>query len=173
VRDISSISLQLIITSFRQESQLPTACLGLQAGGYEDGCYSPYVSKTPQAVRLSLRPCTSFIGLRAQKVRFVIRMEEFGETWDDAPVRRPIFFCGLTLIYRLGAQNDMLMWLIYEAKGVEKSLEGLARRLLMVNISAIHSTSLVRTINPSLAVIGPSSHGVDGYPSVVPPPLPP
>jgi hypothetical protein len=62
---------------------------------------------------------------------------------------------------------------MYEAKGVEKSLEGLARRLLMVNISAIHSTSLVRTINSPLAAISPSSHGVDGYPSVVPPPLPP
>ena len=117
MRDISSILLHFTTTSLRQESQLPTACLELQAGGYEDGCHSPYVSKTPQAVRLSLRPCTPFIGLRAQKLRFFIRMitklpskirqmeefirplveerlikmEEFGETWDDAPVRRHVF----------------------------------------------------------------------------------
>jgi hypothetical protein len=35
----------------------------------------------------------------------------------------------------------MLMWLMSEAKGAEKSLEGLARRLLIVNFSAIHSTA--------------------------------
>jgi hypothetical protein len=38
-------------------------------------------------------------------------------------------------------QNDMLMWLMSEAKGVERSVEGLARRLLTVNFAAIHSTS--------------------------------
>ncbi len=38
-------------------------------------------------------------------------------------------------------QNDMLMWLMSEAKGVERSVEGLARRLLTVNFVAIHSTS--------------------------------
>jgi hypothetical protein len=40
----------------------------------------------------------------------------------------------------------MLMWLMEEAKGVERSLEGLARRLLLVNFAAIHSTSLVTNI---------------------------
>jgi len=83
------------------------------------------------------------------------------------------FLCGIIVIYRImGAQNDMLMWLLYEAKGVEKSPEGLARRLLMVNLAAIHTTSLVRAINPSLAEFGLCSHGVDGYASIVPPPLP-
>ncbi|KAI9465137.1 cytochrome P450 [Lactarius psammicola] len=54
------------------------------------------------------------------------RMEEFGDDWDDKP-------------------NDMLMWLMSEAKGVERSLEGLARRLLVVNFAAIFSTSLMFT----------------------------
>ena len=36
----------------------------------------------------------------------------------------------------------MLMWLMDEAKGVERSAEGLARRLLTVNLASIHSTSL-------------------------------
>ena len=39
------------------------------------------------------------------------------------------------------SQNDLLMWLMTEAKGVERSLEGVARRLLFVNFAAIHSTS--------------------------------
>ena len=34
------------------------------------------------------------------------------------------------------------MWLMSEAKGVERSVEGLARRLLQINFAAIHSTSL-------------------------------
>ena len=37
----------------------------------------------------------------------------------------------------------MLMWLMSEAKGVERSLEGLARRMLTVNLAAIHTTSIV------------------------------
>ncbi len=35
------------------------------------------------------------------------------------------------------------MWLMSEAKGVERSLAGLARRLLVVNFAAIHTTSIV------------------------------
>ncbi|KAI0292784.1 cytochrome P450 [Russula brevipes] len=54
------------------------------------------------------------------------KMEEFGDDWDDKP-------------------NDMLMWLMEEAKGVERSLEGLARRLLVVNFAAVHTTSLTFT----------------------------
>jgi hypothetical protein len=38
----------------------------------------------------------------------------------------------------------MLMWLMNEAKGVERSLEALARRLLFINVASIHITSLVR-----------------------------
>ncbi|KAH9970799.1 cytochrome P450 [Russula compacta] len=54
------------------------------------------------------------------------KMEKLGETWDDPP-------------------NDMLMWLMREAKGIERSLEGLARRLLLVNFASIHTTSLTFT----------------------------
>jgi len=35
----------------------------------------------------------------------------------------------------------MLMWLMSEAKGAERSLKGLARRLLIVNFAAIHSSA--------------------------------
>ncbi|KAF8467566.1 cytochrome P450 [Russula ochroleuca] len=54
------------------------------------------------------------------------KMEEYGDDWDDKP-------------------NDVLMWLMSEAKGVERSVEGLARRLLLVNFAAVHSASLTLT----------------------------
>jgi len=54
------------------------------------------------------------------------KMDEYGEEWDDKP-------------------NDMLMWLMSEAKGVERSVEGLAWRLFAVNLASIHSTTLTFT----------------------------
>jgi len=68
------------------------------------------------------------------------KMEEYGEDWDDKPVCR-------TIVSELARhtddpQNDMLMWLMSEAKGVERSLEGVARRLLLINFASIHLTSL-------------------------------
>jgi len=53
------------------------------------------------------------------------KLEEFGEDWD--------------------MPNDMLTWLMGEAKGSERSVEGLARRLLVVNFAAIHTTSQTLT----------------------------
>ncbi|KAN0118582.1 Cytochrome P450, partial [Russula decolorans] len=61
--------------------------------------------------------------LRPMVEERLAKMEEYGEHWDDKP-------------------NDMLMWLMSEAKGVERSLEGWARRLLLVNVIGIHSTAL-------------------------------
>jgi len=61
---------------------------------------------------------------------FEERMAKSGDLtqgdWDDRP-------------------NDMLMWLMNEAKGIEKSLEGVSRRMLAVNFAAIHTTSLTLT----------------------------
>jgi len=53
-------------------------------------------------------------------------------------------------IHAGGAQNDMLMWLMSEAKGVEKSLEGLTRRMLLVNFASIHTTSIVSRASHAL-----------------------
>ncbi|KAF8491194.1 cytochrome P450 [Russula emetica] len=63
------------------------------------------------------------------------RMEEYGDDWDDKPMD--------------DSQNDMLMWLMSEAKGVERSLEGVARRLLLINFASIHATSLASHGIPS------------------------
>jgi hypothetical protein len=54
-------------------------------------------------------------------------------------------------------QNDMLMWLMSEAKGVERSVEGVARRLLLVNFAAIHSTTLASHDLQSPPVMRPYS----------------
>jgi hypothetical protein len=76
------------------------------------------------------------------------KMKEFGENWDDAPVRQPIwfgfvFFFYYQVIHFMGAQSDMLMWLMSEAQGVEKSLEGWSRRLLNIDFTSVQTTSLV------------------------------
>ncbi len=43
----------------------------------------------------------------------------------------------------MGAQSDILMWLMSEAQGVEKSLEGWSRRLLNIDFASVQMTSLV------------------------------
>jgi hypothetical protein len=70
------------------------------------------------------------------------KMEEFGEDWDGKPVRlsTPL---DVNVIINAEEQNDMLMWLMSEAKGEERTLERLARRMLLVNFAAIRSTSVV------------------------------
>jgi len=47
-------------------------------------------------------------------------------------------------------QNDLLMWLMTEAKGVERSVDGFARRLFMVNFAGIQSTASVSAPSPSI-----------------------
>jgi cytochrome P450 len=84
----------------------------------------PIVARTLSNLPSQIRQETEFIRPMVEE-RFA-RMEEFGEDWDDKP-------------------NDMLMWLMSEAKGAERSLEGLARRLLFVNFAGIHTTSIVTT----------------------------
>jgi ATP phosphoribosyltransferase regulatory subunit HisZ len=74
------------------------------------------------------------------------KMEEFGENWDDKPVRRSTSL-DIRVIINAEKQNDMLMWLMSEAKGAERSVEGFARRLLIINFAAIFTTSLVSRTN--------------------------
>ncbi|KAH9975528.1 cytochrome P450 [Lactifluus volemus] len=81
----------------------------------------PIVSRMLSNLPSQIRQETEYIRPMVEE-RFA-KMKEFGEDWDDKP-------------------NDMLMWLMSEAKGVERSLDGLARRLLIVNFASIHTTSL-------------------------------
>jgi hypothetical protein len=55
--------------------------------------------------------------------------------------------------YLAESQNDALMWLMSEAKGVERSVEGLARRLLSLNVASLHTTSLASGNIPSLHML--------------------
>ena len=82
------------------------------------------------------------------------KMEEYGEDWDDKPVRQTIVSgISLVTISTADPQNDMLMWLMSEAKGVERSVEGIARRLLVVNLAAISSTSTASDDIPCLRIM--------------------
>jgi hypothetical protein len=85
---------------------------------------------------------TEFIGPIVNE-RFA-KMKELGEAWDDVPVRIPIL-TEVSFVHEIEIQNDMLMWLMSEAKGVEKSLDGLARRMVFMNLPSIHTTSRVRS----------------------------
>ncbi|KAH9992086.1 cytochrome P450 [Russula vinacea] len=88
------------------------------------------ISLFPKPLRLIVsRLLSSLPSQIQQQIEFIrpmveerfAKMEEYGEDWDDKP-------------------NDMLMWLMSEAKGVERSLEGVARRLLVLNFAGIHTT---------------------------------
>jgi cytochrome P450 len=105
----------------------------------------PIVTRVISNLPLQFRRHEEFV--RAMIEERIAKMEEFGENWDDKP-------------------NDMLMWLMSEAKGVERSVEGLARRLLLVNFAAIFTTSISFTTafyhllsNPEY--IGPLCHDVE------------
>jgi len=77
------------------------------------------------------------------------KMEEYGKDWDDKPVCQTLYLESSSSHHRAESQNDALMWLMSEAKGVEKSVEGLARRLLLFNFASIHTTSLASGNVPS------------------------
>jgi cytochrome P450 len=84
----------------------------------------PIVTRLISNIPSKIRQVTQFI--RPIVEERLAKMEEFGEDWDDKP-------------------NDMLMWLMSEAKGEERSPESLARLLIGINFAAIHTTSLACT----------------------------
>ncbi|KAF8471427.1 cytochrome P450 [Russula ochroleuca] len=91
-------------------------------------CFPKFLK--PMAARFFSR-IPSHVRQTMEFIRFIVeersaKMKEFGENWDDAP-------------------NDMLMWLMSEAKGVERSLEGWTRRLLILNFASINATSVMLT----------------------------
>ncbi|KAI0280024.1 cytochrome P450 [Russula aff. rugulosa BPL654] len=89
----------------------------------------PIASRMLSSIPSQIQQEIEFIRPMVQE-RFA-KMEEYGEDWDDKP-------------------NDMLMWLMTEASGVERSVEGFARRLLVTNFAAIHTTSFASTITQIL-----------------------
>ncbi|KAI0059479.1 cytochrome P450 [Artomyces pyxidatus] len=79
--------------------------------------FAPFIAGLPSHTRRQMKHISPIIEERRKKI------EELGDDWEDKP-------------------NDMLMWLMSEAKGEEQNLDRLARRLLVVNLSAIHTSSL-------------------------------
>jgi hypothetical protein len=96
-------------------------------------------------------------------------MEEYGEDWDDKPVRHTIC-TGYLSHYTANSQNDMLKWLMSEAKGAERSLERVAQRLLVINFVAVHSTFLASGDIPSSPTMmqSLSCTWIDAHASIVP-----
>ncbi|KAH9993110.1 cytochrome P450 [Russula vinacea] len=88
----------------------------------------PIVSRMLSNLPSQIRQEIEFIRPMVEE-RFA-KMDEYGDDWEKEWDDKP---------------NDLLMWLMSEAKGVERSVEGVARRLLLVNFAAIHSTSLTFT----------------------------
>jgi hypothetical protein len=80
------------------------------------------------------------------------RWRSMGRTGIISRFVRPLY---RVFHYTADSQNDMLMWLMSEAKGVERSLEGVARRLLAINFVAIHTTSLASGDIPSPFIMQP------------------
>jgi hypothetical protein len=137
----------------------------------------PLVAVTEMHISIVARMLSNLPSQIQQEIEFIrplveerfAKMEEFGEDWDDKPVCQTSYLVLLSL--HDSSQNDMLMWLMSEAKGVEKSLEGVARRLLAVNFAAIHTTSQVSAmilVPPQPLLCGPN-HGIplDIHASVV------
>ncbi|KAF8494612.1 cytochrome P450 [Russula emetica] len=97
--------------------------------------FGTVISLFPKPIKLILSRMLSNLPSKIQQeVEFIrpiveerfAKMEEYGKDWDDKP-------------------NDMLMWLMTEAKGAERSVEGIARRMLVTNFAGIHATSLAST----------------------------
>ncbi|KAI9511438.1 cytochrome P450 [Russula earlei] len=79
------------------------------------------ISKLPSQFKLE----TEF--LRPMFEERLAKMKDHSQgDWDDRP-------------------NDLLMWFMNEAKGIEKSLDAVIRRMLAVNFAAIHTTSITFT----------------------------
>jgi hypothetical protein len=77
------------------------------------------------------------------------KLEEYGEDWDDKPVCHYYSVMLLVSHYVAASQNDLLMWFMSETPKEERTVENLARRLLLINLAAIHSTSSVCDEIPS------------------------
>ena len=95
------------------------------------------MSNVPSQVQQTMQLIEPMVNERFEK------MDKLGKAWEDPPVRDPDPILNF-IVYEVGKQCDILMWLMSEAKGVERSLEGLARRLLLINFAFIHTTPLVR-----------------------------
>lgn len=56
----------------------------------------------------------------------------------------------------ISLQNDMLSWLMDEARGEQRTVEALAQRMLSINFVAIHTSSMVNLTIFFLQVRPPS-----------------
>ena len=73
--------------------------------------------------------------------------ERYGSDWQDRPVWR-IFFSPTTSL-RSFQQNDILTWLGEISKGQESTVRRITSCILLLNLAAIHTTTMAR--KPTIA----------------------
>ena len=84
------------------------------------------------------------VSLKKLNVVFLCMLLNFpSQIWTGILNRFVRPFIVMESHYMADSQNDMLVWLVSEAKGVEGSVDGLTRRLHSVNFAGIHMTALV------------------------------
>jgi len=74
---------------------------------------------------------------------------EFGEDWNDKRFANPLPSI-LIVNSNVGMKNDMLIFLMSVANGVGKSLEGLERRLPLVELCNVDECIVSSTFQPRL-----------------------
>ena len=69
------------------------------------------------------------------------QMAEYGADWDDRPASTTLDVCVICLTFV--AQNDLLQWFL-EHPDLDQSLFRTTKRMLAINLAAIHTSSNVR-----------------------------
>ncbi|EGO05415.1 hypothetical protein SERLA73DRAFT_83088 [Serpula lacrymans var. lacrymans S7.3] len=78
------------------------------------------LSSLPRSMRRGMKHLRPIIEERQKN------LDEYGSDWDEKP-------------------SDLLSWLMDEAQGEERSAENLVKRMLAINFTAIHSSSMMFT----------------------------
>lgn len=74
-------------------------------------------------------------------------IQVFGEDWPEKPVCRPPYEAIHEFMTAMRTiQDDMLMWLMDEARSKPRPLEEVVRRILALNFAAMNTTSNVRIL---------------------------
>jgi hypothetical protein len=106
--------------------------------------------------------------IAADMLKERLEMEDLhGSDWPGKPVNLIVnkqfhYIDGLYF-----NQNDMTSWLIDKAPPALRTVEDVVARLLTVNFSGIHTTSLVRQSFVSLAFTSPLNSDVELYSCIV------
>ena len=72
-----------------------------------------------------------------------------GKDWPGKPVSLSLASHSSFPVYWLGDKNDLISWLLETAQGEQRSVRNMTIRILLVNLAAIHTASMVCLIPSS------------------------